>query len=430
VERTFSQDYVEKAVASLLLDVAKNAEKDNLKEIAACQVAILVEDLMSFYKKYQIYLPIDGLVLSAELGDVELGDATLIQMDTNRFGELQHLLLTEEDRLHIEDTKTKLKDRKEIRDRFEEQVIKALKSGDEKSESYYKKKKLDIENEIKPIKQSLKTYQENLSRRQMPIEGLKDTLCARYYFSAESSKAIEYAEREHQNVLSLLRYAISTAQFPEIGEKDRLREVVRSYQIALAVACDATDFQIVGSKTGIHHPFVVTGEHFGLMREGGIFEMAETFSGSHGPTNEIESMIQRCINWFSLSQEQPDKVTEFLSLVIILEILLTSGDKTASISTTIAEAAAIMLADSEETRQEIRAKMRAIYDLRSKVVHGASAPGQLELDGPLVDLRNAVIGAITVIWKLKAAGRFQNNTKEDLTRLINSIKFRGPSIKA
>jgi hypothetical protein len=140
VERTFSQDYVEKAVASLLLDVAKNAEKDNLKEIAACQVAILVEDLMSFYKKYQIYLPIDGLVLSAELGDVELGDATLIQMDTNRFGELQHLLLTEEDRLHIEDTKTKLKDRKEIRDRFEEQVIKALKSGDEKSESYYKKK--------------------------------------------------------------------------------------------------------------------------------------------------------------------------------------------------------------------------------------------------------------------------------------------------
>jgi len=271
---------------------------------------------------------------------------------------------------------------------------------------------------------------EHLSRRQIPIEGLKGTLCARYYFSAESFKAIEYAEREHLKVLSLLRYAISTAQMPEIEEKRRLREALRSHQIALAVACDASDIQIVGSKTGTRHPFEVTDEHVSLMRKAGIFEMAEIFSGSHGSTNEIESMIQRCINWFSLSQEQPDKVTEFLSLVIILEILLTSDDKTVSISTTIAEAVAIMLGDSEEKRQEIRSKMRAIYELRSKVVHGTSTPDQVDFNEYLVDLRDTVIRAVTVIWKLKAAGRFEGNTRADLTRLINSIKFQGPSIQA
>ncbi len=429
VGRTFSQSYMEKVVASLLLDVAKNAEKDNLSEIATSQVATLVKNLMSFDKKYQIYLPIDGLVLSPELGKVQFGDATLIQIDPDRFSELQ-LLLTGEDRIYIEDKKKQLNELKEIRDRLEKQVIKALKSGDEKCESHYKKKKLDIENEIKPIELSLKTSQDKVSRRQMPIEGLKDTLCAIYHFSAESSKAIEYAEQEHQKVLSLLRYAISSAQMREIEGKDRLREAVLSYQIALAVASDATDFQIVGSKTGTRHPFEITNNHVSLMRAGGIFEMAETFSGSHGPMNEIESMVERCINWFSLSQEQPDKVTEFLSLVIILEILLTSGDKSASISTTIAEAAAILLADSEEERQKIRSEMRKIYDLRSKVVHGTSAPDQVDFHAHLVEVRNTVIRTITVIWKLMAAGKFQRNEKADLTRLISSIKFQGPSIQA
>jgi hypothetical protein len=430
VNKTFSEEYIEEAAGLMLIDITARSNQDDLKETIPVCVSNFVRDLMSFDRDYEVYIPLDGLTLSPEIQELQLGDAILVQMDADRFYDLQNKLQTEQERGSIEDLQRRISELEALRNGFEEQLIKALKSGDEKLIANCRVKKKEVDNKLTPSKESLREFFDHISRLKISTESLKDALCLKYRFSAESNKAIDYAEQEQSKILPLLRYAISSAQIQDKRiSLNRQGDSIRGHHTILSIATDKSDFQVVGSKKGTHHPFEITKEHVANMRDLGIFDMAAMVSRSYGKLNEIEDMVKRSINWFSLSQTQPDKGTEFLSLVIILEILLTASDKTVPVSSTVAEGVAILLADSEEQREKFKRRMREIYNLRSAVVHG-SALTEADLDEYLVDLRDIVVKSITMIWKLKAAGKFKENKKTDLTGLINSVKFNGPSIAA
>ena len=195
----------------------------------------------------------------------------------------------------------------------------------------------------------------------------------------------------------------------------------------LAITSDGSHFEIVKSGVVTYQPFIVTKECVSLFEEAGIFDLARLLSRAQGSLTEIEELLKRCIRWFSLSQMQADPKSEFLSLVIILEVLLTPSDRGAPISATIADGAAILIADSEGDRKEIRRITKEIYNTRSDIVHG-SLTSSVEIDTHLADLRNIIFKLIPVVLELDMRGKLKNNTKSDLMELINSAKFQGPSV--
>ena len=210
---------------------------------------------------------------------------------------------------------------------------------------------------------------------------------------------------------------------PRIGLQG---ELARGRRITLAVASDGSDFKAMTSYAARYPLFEITQEHVDILEEVGIFEMARLLSQQLRKPTEIEDLLKRCIGWFSLSQTQKDKSSEFLSLVIILEVLITK--KGAPISAQIADGTAILLADSEADRREIRKITQDIYEIRSSVAHGDLVPGNKDFDTSLDNLRNIVIKLIMTVWELKIRHKLKNETKGDLKDLLDSVKFQGPSV--
>jgi|GEM_PF-3536626 len=266
------------------------------------------------------------------------------------------------------------------------------------------------------------------ARLREPIDSLKGEVCARYSYAVEARKAIQYAEQSAASLTDLLRYGLAVVQAKHRGPRIGLQgEIARGHRTMLAITSDGSEIEAVKSAAGPFQPFEIAKEHVTIFQEALIFEIARLLSPSYGSLTEIEALIERCISWFSLSQMQADPSGEFLSLVIILEVLLTPSDRGAPISSTIADGAAILIADSEGDRKEIRRIAKEIYDTRSDIVHG-SLTYSADFDAHLVQLRNIVIKLITVVMELNIRGKLKNNAKSDLTELINSTKFQGPSV--
>lgn len=212
---------------------------------------------------------------------------------------------------------------------------------------------------------------------------------------------------------------------PRIGLEG---EIARGRRMTLAVESDGTDFKARASNNAKYQPFEITQEHIDILQDVGIFEMAQLLSQRDRKLTDVESLLKHCITWFSLSQMQKDKSSEFLNLVIILEVLLTPSAKGDPISTTIADGVAILLADPEAERREIRKTTKEIYNVRSDIVHGDLLYSGADFDAHLNHLRNIVIKLIMTVWELKVRNKLKKETKDDLAELINSIKLQGPSV--
>jgi hypothetical protein len=469
IRQKFSKEYVEETIGSIVVKCVKNSNATTFEEVVSQHVRQMVAALASFAQECVVYVPLEGLTLGQDLPALQIGDANLVTIDKARIAKLCRSLRKDEseiDRFQQELKRLRglplnkfsnlegggiLQDLEDLRDYFPSFVTypqpknrQDLKHRrelgmDQPSDAEKLMKKLEDlkhrrelemyqQTDVGKLEKNLDDKRLAVLRRKEPIESLEGTVCARFSYTAEAKKALEYAEESAASLADLLRYALSVVQAkgksPKIGLQG---EIARGSRTMLAVTSAGDEIEVKTSPVIPYQSFEITLEHVSMFEEAGIFDIAQILSRSHGSLTEIEDLLERCIKWFSLSQMQADAKSEFLSLVIILEVLLTPSDKGAPISATIADATAILMADSEEHRKEIRRITKAIYNTRSDIVHG-SLTSSAEIDARLSDLRDIIFKLVPVVLELSMRGKLPNNTKSDLMDLINSTKFQGPSV--
>jgi hypothetical protein len=111
--------------------------------------------------------------------------------------------------------------------------------------------------------------------------------------------------------------------------------------------------------------------------------------------NEMQSRILTAIGWIGKAIRDEDRVRSFVQYIFALESLLTLQQKdnivNASITSQISEFAAFILGTDYETRVRIQDLVKALYRLRSKVVHGVGGEVmQEDIIHALVLLKNLV----------------------------------------
>ena len=259
------------------------------------------------------------------------------------------------------------------------------------------------------------------------INRFKQSSCLQYRYNAEWRKAKEFAERDAASLIDFLRYAIAATDVS--GENvlfGRQGEVVRDIPTFFAIESGTTDFQEMPSTPTKHPPLEITQAHVTAMKDEGIFEMAALLTKEPKQLNSLERILMRCIHWYSLSQIQPDRGSELLSLVIVLETLLAPEDR-APLAASISECVAMLLDGSAKGRNFRKDKIKQIYNVRSRLVHG-----QLEHDDvqseDLEYLRATSKDLISIVWNLHTNGRLAGDEQKDLIRLINQAKFDAPPI--
>ncbi len=75
--------------------------------------------------------------------------------------------------------------------------------------------------------------------------------------------------------------------------------------------------------------------------------------------------------WSAITAKSQEQM--FLNLTILLECLLSTGQKT-EITHLLSERAAILIGTNDDERDDIYGKVKNIYKQRSKIVHGSSVP--------------------------------------------------------
>jgi hypothetical protein len=440
VGKKFSVEYIERTIGSTVVKIVRNSNATTFVENVSKYVYQMVTELVSFEKEYEVYVPLEGLTFGQDLPGLQIGDANLVKMDETKIAELLRSLSKDEFEIDVL--------QRELEKERLESIIKILQKQNPRTDLYdpydraaiydpyagyqddfaHRTLRLYQRTNLAPLEKSLDQKRFEILRRREPIISLKGNVCARYSYAADAKKALEYAEESAASLVDLLRYALSVVQAKGKGLPIGLQgEIARGHRTMLAITSDRSHFEIAKSALISYQPFKITKECVSLFEEAGIFDLARLLSRSHGSLTEIEELLKRCIRWFSLSQMQADSKSEFLSLVIILEVLLTPSDRGAPISASIADGAAILIADSEGERKEIRRITKEIYNTRSDIVHG-SLTSSAEIDTNLADLRNIVFKLIPVVLELNMRGKLKNNAKSDLMDLINSAKFQGPSV--
>lgn len=274
----------------------------------------------------------------------------------------------------------------------------------------------------------LKSEVASAEKSQMLINRFKDSLCLQYCYTAEWQKAKQFADKDAASVIDLLRYAVSVADVSsENVHFGRQGEIVRDVPTLFSIETGTTDFQEMPSNSNGHPPLEITLKHLEAMKGAGIFEMAALLAKTPEELNPLEGIIMRGIHWYSLSQIQPDRGSELLSLVIVLETLL-SPEEREPIAATISECVAMLLEDSPELRYARKEQIKQIYKVRSKVVHGKLAHDEVD-DGDLEYLRDTCKKLISRVWDLYVANKLKGNEQRHLIQLINKTKLGAPPIR-
>ena len=146
VNQVFSETFVEATVTSTIFEIVKNSDSSNLGENVPKYVDQMITNLTDYNRSHVVYVPLEGLKLAKGLGELQFGDASVVQMSDEMLSQPREVI-------------KKLRDQKEkLRKRYEEYVIlrhelgetlKAVKNAaallDLEIKSEFKEKKVSID---------------------------------------------------------------------------------------------------------------------------------------------------------------------------------------------------------------------------------------------------------------------------------------------
>jgi len=147
----------------------------------------------------------------------------------------------------------------------------------------------------------------------------------------------------------------------------------------------------------------------------GAFVASELRKKAYGDLTDLDKSLLQAIHWFSASVFQQEAGAKTLFLVTSLEALLGPKDRTA-ISSTVAEALAMLSSDSLEERLALKKFVRRMYDSRSSITHG----GHRHIsEAELRSLRWVVGSVITRLLQV----RHRVRTKDELAAILERARL-------
>lgn len=190
-------------------------------------------------------------------------------------------------------------------------------------------------------------------------------VCAEARVTAEPERARELALAETERGLAILRYALVSFLPPSYRVQIGIEGTVGTERPVIpTLAGDGLSF---GLSVPVAEPVEISQDYLDRIRAAGADTLSDIVR-KDAPT-EFEQALLRAVEWLSDAGVQRRTENQLLSLTTCLEALLTprGGDP---ISNAIAEAAAILLADSVAERKDVKRRAKRLYGLRSAVSHG------------------------------------------------------------
>jgi Apea-like HEPN len=92
------------------------------------------------------------------------------------------------------------------------------------------------------------------------------------------------------------------------------------------------------------------------------------------PSKSLAERVQQGLGWLTRGRQSADRAERLLYTFTAIEALLSSDDKTAPVTQTIARHAATILSDDPPARYKTAALISSLYASRSKVVHKGNRP--------------------------------------------------------
>lgn len=241
--------------------------------------------------------------------------------------------------------------------------------------------------------------------------------CAEFKTFAESKSALKEAKKEIETILDLINYSVPFIYPKSLGVSVGLQGKIAIPSSKLYIAnSDLTDAVFEHLYPMGRFPFEISNINVEIMDRVGVFKISDILKKPSKISN-FEQTILLGVHWFADSQIQTKLENEFLSLMICLEIFLTPNDKRDPISTSIAEAIAIILKPENE-RKALKTEIKEYYDMRSNIVHGREVKiKQEEVDKLKEQLKQLIQ------FMIRQKDDF--NSKEDLMELISEYKLAG-----
>lgn len=248
-------------------------------------------------------------------------------------------------------------------------------------------------------------------------EDLIGRTCAGFKTFAESKSAYEQAKEEIENFLNLINYSVPFIYPKKLGVSVGLQGKMGILTSKVYITnSDLTGAGFQHNYPQGKYPFDISDRNIEIMKRIGVFKISDILN-KHSKKSNFEQTILLGVHWFADSQIQTKLQNEFLSLMICLEIFLTPNDKRDPISTSIAEAIAIIL-KSENKRKSFRNEIKGYYDIRSDIVHGRN----VKLKEEEVDMLRDHIKQL-IRFMIRHKDYF--SSKEDLMEKISQYKLSG-----
>ena len=303
----FSEKYITDQIKKIFAEILQDKDVD-----AENKLLELTQEFDTYDVKRQVYLRVDGLNLQK---DIELGRVFLCVGSDYLIERI------------LNDSNN---------------IVKTVEDGDNKNNYFSEHLKAAINGE------------------------LKGRCVARVEMIAETQRAYERAKEEVRRVIDILRFA-SKAIYP-LSEDIRIGLVGdHPYSKRKGFVFSETQLSMKNDSIGSVCPFEITDASIKKMEKVGVFKLSEILRKKQ--PSQFEETLLRSVHWFSVALTQNEIENAFLCLIIALETLFTQ-EQGNPISNSVAEFAALILADKLEIRKNIKTRIKDYYGKRSGVAHG------------------------------------------------------------
>lgn len=359
--KKFSEDYLQQRLVPILKSAQMNGA-----ESAAPLLEQLVEVVETYSTERVVYVPVQGLVLSID--ELAIGQIVLRTMEGEPFDRLMGLVgstITESD------------------------------GGAQNDEL--------------------------LAYRQSRItEKLRGKVCAEFRTVAEPIRARELAEQETRRALELLTFA-NVALFPFHKQADTVMGLDGEHPTLMAwvAVTSATSFEDFTRRAPTSWTLPITASILERFEQVGVLVLSDLLALPDSQLTDLDRALLRAVHWFAAAQAQTEIENRLLNLITCLEALL--GPKDGSpISSSIAEATALIVTQGYENRLRIKRAIIALYQSRSGISHGGKKSVS---EAKIVELRAICANILTILisWR----GRLKS--RDDLLNWLEHERLSGES---
>jgi len=233
--------------------------------------------------------------------------------------------------------------------------------------------------------------------------------------SRDNSKAYELAGILASSFESVINYMISDLRHIHYISVLNLRSINSDRTIII------NDYTIGQRNEALKYSeeTELDDEYFKSSKNGNkrIWDLLEKESKS-----KFERRIIQAIEWIGKGLIERDIVKRYVQFVFSIESMLKFDEKqmiTPSITSQISEWLAFMIEENAKKRKEVETKVKAVYGLRSSIVHGSSNMVEKK------DLYEAYEIAILMMNAILTKEPFCNvKTMEDLKTTIDKLKYK------